>query len=294
MKASFAQFQEGAVKAMQEQVSAFQKILDKIIELVVSYGFQAIGALIVLAIGYYLSNWVFKASFGALKQKGIDPTISKFLAMTARFTVLGFSVVIALGNFGITIAPFVAALGGLAFGASFAIQGPLSNYGAGLSIILSRPFTVGDTITVAGVSGVVEDVRLASTIVMTEDNIRITIPNKHIVGEIVQNSKGNRIVEGVVGISYDSDPDAAIRVIHETLGQFSEVVREPTPQVGIQEFADSAVNIGFRDWVPTLKYYQLAYAINLKLYRLLQETGIKIPYPQRDVHIVSQPASTRF
>ncbi len=294
MKASFAQFQEGAVKAMQEQVSAFQKILDKIIELVVSYGFQAIGALIVLAIGYYLSNWVFKASFGALKQKGIDPTISKFLAMTARFTVLGFSVVIALGNFGITIAPFVAALGGLAFGASFAIQGPLSNYGAGLSIILSRPFTVGDTITVAGVSGVVEDVRLASTIVMTEDNIRITIPNKHIVGEIVQNSKGNRIVEGVVGISYDSDPDAAIRVIHETLGQFSEVVREPAPQVGIQEFADSAVNIGFRYWVPTLKYYQLAYAINLKLYRLLQETGIKIPYPQRDVHIVSQPASTRF
>jgi small conductance mechanosensitive channel len=97
-----------------------------------------------------------------------------------------------MGKFGISIAPFIAALGALAFGASFALQGPLSNYGAGLMIIIARPFVVGDTITVKNVSGIVEEVTLATTILTTEDGEKITIPNKHIVGEILNNSFANR------------------------------------------------------------------------------------------------------
>src|SRR3989344_3009286 len=160
---------EGVKKGMQEQVTTFQKILDKVIEFLVNYSFQTLGAVVVLIIGWVLSNWCARLLLSFLEKRHIDITIAKFFAGIVRITVLGFALIIALGNFGITVAPFVAALGGLAFGTSFALQGPLSNYGAGLSIILSRPFTVGDTITVIGVNGVVREVKLANTVLQTED-----------------------------------------------------------------------------------------------------------------------------
>jgi small conductance mechanosensitive channel len=273
---------------MQDQISALQRILDKVIEFLVNYSFQAVGAIIVLIVGVVLSNWTSRALLALFAKRHLDITVSKFLAGCARFTVLGFAVVVALGNFGITMAPFIAALGGLAFGTSFALQGPLSNYGAGLSIILARPFVVGDTITVAGVSGVVEDVKLAATTLVNEDNIRITIPNKHIVGEILHNSKQHRIVEGVVGIAYSSDPDLAIRLVRETLAGSPDVVHEPQPQIGVEQFADSSVNIRYRYWVPTLKYFQTLYAVNLRIYRAFQKSGVDIPFPQRDIHVIAE------
>ncbi|MBE9545463.1 MAG: mechanosensitive ion channel family protein, partial [Proteobacteria bacterium] len=173
-----------------------------------------------------------------------------------------------------------------------AIQGPLSNYGAGLTIILTRPFVVGNTITVAGVSGVVEEVKLACTILTNEDGVKITIPNKHIVGEVLHNSRENKIVESVIGISYDSDPEKAVEQVRQILEKFEEVQQTPRPQVGIQEFADSSINIGYRYWVPTAKYFQVSYEVNSAVYKALQEAGINIPFPQRDVHIISQPGQT--
>jgi small conductance mechanosensitive channel len=179
----------------------------------------------------------------------------------------------------------------MVFGASFAIQGPLSNYGAGLVIILGRPFVVGNTITVAGVSGVVKEIGLGSTILTNEDGVKITIPNKHIVGEILHNSEQRSIVEEVVRISYNSNPEKAISIITETLDSFEEVLKEPTPQVGIQEFGDSSINMGFRYWVPSSKYFLTRYSVNLAVYKQLKEVDIKIPFPQRDIHIISQSGS---
>ncbi|MBW1801538.1 MAG: mechanosensitive ion channel family protein [Deltaproteobacteria bacterium] len=176
----------------------------------------------------------------------------------------------------------------MAFGASFAIQGPLSNYGAGLAIILSRPFIVGNTITIKGVSGVVEEVKLGTTVLTDEDGVKITIPNKHIVGEILRNSEHLKIVEAVVGISYDSNPESAIVIVKKTLEDVEDVSKEPDPQVGIQEFADSSINIGFRYLVPTKKYFQTVYSVNMGVYKNLREGAIEISYPQRDVHIVSR------
>lgn len=148
-------------------------------------------------------------------------------------------------------------------------------------------------VSVAGVSGVVEEVKLACTILTNEDGIKITVPNKHVVGEILYNSRENKIVEGVVGISHDSSPDRAVETVRAVLGKFSEVVKEPSPQIGIQEFADSSINIGYRYWVPTVKYFQISYAINLGIYKAFQQAGIKIPFPQRDLHIVSQTANSQ-
>lgn len=277
---------------MQEQISAIQKLINTVIEYSVSYGFQVLGALIVLAAGFLVANWACGTLSRLFEKKKMDVTLSGFLTGCVRGVILGFAVLIALGKFGITIAPFVAALGAATFGASFALQGPLSNYGAGLSIILSRPFTVGDTISVTNVSGVVKEVKLACTVLVDEDGVKITIPNKDIVGQVIYNSRSCKVAPGVIGISYSSDPELAIRVIQEAMAGFPEIASDPKPQIGIQEFADSSVNIAYRYWVPTEKYFQSVHAVNLAVYKAFNESGINIPFPQRDVRLVTEPAKT--
>ena len=214
-------------------------------------------------------------------------TLSKFLAGCTKLAILAFAILIALGKFGITIAPFIAMLGAGAFGVSMALQGPLSNYGAGLSIIWGHPFVVGDTIVVTGQSGIVQEVTLSSTILTDEDGVKITIPNKQIVGEIIHNSFKYKIVENRIGVSYSDDPEMAIQVIQKTIAGFSEVAETPKPQVGLQEFGDSSLNIGCRYWIPTAKYFQTLCAINLAIHKALAKANLTMPFPQREVRILS-------
>ena len=174
------------------------------------------------------------------------------------------------------------------FGASFAIQAPLSNYAAGLSIIFTRPFVVGNTITVKGYNGVVEEVKLPCTILSTGDGEIITIPNKDIVGEVIVNSMKNKVVESAVGISYSDDPEKAIQIIGDTLKRFSKILSNPSPQIGIQAFGDSSVNITVRFWAPTKEYLQTLHDVNLAIYKALKEASISIPFPQRELHIVTK------
>jgi small conductance mechanosensitive channel len=273
---------------MQDEIKAVQKLVDIIIDFFVNYSFQVVGAILVLVIGVLVARWVASFLLKLFERKNLDVTLSKFIAATSKGIIIGFAGIIALGKFGITIAPFIAALAAMAFGASFAIQGPLANYGAGLVIILTRPFVVGNTITVSGVSGVVDEITLGATILTDEDGVKITIPNKHIVGEILHNSEEKRIVEEIVGISYDSDPEKAIQIIKEALNEFREIPKEPSPQVGIQKFGDSSIDIGLRYWIPSQKYFKILYQVNLAVYKQLKARDIEIPFPQRDVHIVSR------
>lgn len=273
---------------MQNEIRAVEKVIDTIIDFFVNYSFQVVGAILILIVGVIAARLVFSFLMQLFERRNLDVTLSKFIAGTVKVSILVFAIIIAIGKFGITIAPFIAALAAMAFGASFAIQGPLSNYGAGLAIIFTRPFIVGNTISVAGVSGVVEEVKLGATILTDEDGVRVTIPNKHIVGEVVHNSEEWRIVEELVGISYDSNPEEAIGIIQKTLNNFQEVSEDPSPQVGIQEFGDSSINIGLRYWVPTKRYFETLHKVNLAVYKQLKESNIQIPFPQRDVHIVSR------
>ncbi|OEU72885.1 MAG: mechanosensitive ion channel protein MscS [Desulfuromonadales bacterium C00003093] len=272
-----------------QELETLQKITEVVTEFVINYSFQIVGALIILIIGLKLSGWLSRLVLRLCEKRRVDITLAKFFASSVKLLVIVFVVIIAIGKFGISIAPFIAALGALAFGASFAIQGPLSNYGSGLTLIMTRPFVVGNTITVQGVSGVVEEIRLAVTVLSTEDNEEITIPNKHIVGEVLHNSFANKVVETSVGISYDDDPEKAIGILQEVLEGFAEITKEPAPQVGIEEFADSSINIGLRYWVPTKKYYQTLYRVNLEIHKALAAAQITIPYPQQDVHLIPQP-----
>lgn len=273
---------------MQNEIETAQTLANTIIDFFVNYSFQVIGAVLVLVVGVVVARLIASFILKYFERKNFDVTLSKFFVSAIKITILAFAIIIALGKFGITIAPLIAALAAMAFGASFAIQGPLSNYGAGLVIILTRPFVVGNTISVGGVNGIVEEVNLGATILTDEDGVKITVPNKHIVGEIIYNSRENRIVEEAVGISYNSNPDEAIRIVYNTLEGFEAISKDPVPQVGIQEFGDSSINIGLRFWVPTNKYFETIYKVNLAIYRQLQQANINIPFPQRDIHIVSQ------
>ena len=273
---------------MQQELETIHQLTNLVIDFLVKYSFQIVGATIILIVGIKLAGWLGRAVTRFCEKHHIDITLSRFLGSSVKILIITFVIIVAIGKFGISIAPFIAALGALAFGSSFAIQGPLSNYGAGISIILTQPFKVGNTISVKGVSGVVEEIHLAAIILTTEDEEVITIPNKHIVGEILLNSFVNKIVETTVGISYDDDPDTAISVLKEVLTDIPEISLEPPPQIGIAEFADSAINIGLRYWVPTKKFFQVQYQVNQTIHRTLASAGIHIPFPQRDVHMVNK------
>jgi len=278
-------------KFMEKEMSAAEKAVSKLVEFGTEYGLQVVGALIVLVAGHFIGQWVQGIVLKLCEKKKLDITLSKFLASCTKMAIMAFAILIALGKFGITITPFIAMIGAGAFGASMALQGPLSNYGAGLSIILGHPFVVGDTVTVTGQSGIVQEVTLSATILTDEDGVRITIPNKSIVGEIIHNSFKYTIVENMIGIAYADDPEKAIQVIEKTILGFKDVAQTPKPQVGLQEFGDSSINIGCRYWIPTTKYFQTLCAINLAIHKALIVAQITMPYPQREIRILSGKVS---
>ncbi|NQV68841.1 MAG: mechanosensitive ion channel [Pseudohongiella sp.] len=270
---------------MEAELKQVNDIYQQISGYLVTYSFQIIGALFILAIGIYAAKKVSTLVENLMIKKGIDVTLSGFVAAGIKVLFIGMIAIMALGKIGISVTPFVAAIGALSLGAGLALQGLLSNYGAGVSIIVARPFVVGDTIIVQGVSGVVKEVRLAYTILTNEDEIQITIPNKHIVGEIIHNSSENSLIEGVVGISYDTDPEQAIAVIKKAIMTTSGISDHKEPQVGIENFGDSSINIGMRFWANTGVLFQTRYLANLAIFRALTDNNIEIPFPQRDVHL---------
>ncbi len=158
-------------KFMEKEVTVLQKFINTAVEFLTNYSFQVIGAIIVLVVGAWVGKWVQGVVLKLCEKKKLDITLSKFIASCAKITILAFAILIALGKFGITITPLIAMIGAGAFGASMALQGPLSNYGAGLSIILGHPFVVGDTVTVKGQSGMVQEVTLSTTILTDEDGV---------------------------------------------------------------------------------------------------------------------------
>lgn len=273
---------------MEQELQQAQEIYTLIVNYLVTYSFQILAAIIVMVIGSYVAKRMSTLLEDFMVKKGLDVTLSHFTASFIKIIIIAFAAIIALGKLGISVTPFVAAIGALSLGAGLALQGLLSNYGAGVSIIVARPFVVGDTITVQGVTGIVKEVKLGYTVLTNEDEVSITIPNKHIVGEIIHNSRANSIVETGVGIAYASDPDKAVSVIHNAILATPGVVTEKPPQVGIDAFGASSIDIGMRYWVRTDALFDTKYRANLAVFKALADNGIEIPFPQRHVHLFRQ------
>ena len=162
----------------------------------------------------------------------------------------------------------------------------LANYAAGFTIIITRPFVLGDTIQVRGVSGVVDKVMLPYTILIDEDNVHIQIPNKLIVGEILHNSAEQMLIELEVGVAYSSDVDAVIDVLQQAVKTVEGISDEKAPAIGVDNFGDSSINFGVRVWALTTRHFEIKYALNKAIYDALKRAEVEIPFPQREVRML--------
>jgi small conductance mechanosensitive channel len=269
-------------------VSGAEDILTTIKLYLARYGLQFLGALVILIAGLFIAGLVARATLSLCERHKLDITLSRFIANVARILVMAFVILMAMSKMGISITPLVAAASAIAFGSTLAIQGTLSNFGAGVSIILGRPFVIGNTITVHGYSGIVEEVKLSVTRLRNEDGETILIPNKRVVEDVIVNSYANRVVEQELGLSYGQDPERAVDVILQTLRGFAGVAEDPAPQVGIASFGESSFQIGLRYWAPTRSYFQTLYAVNRAIYLALAAAGMNIAHPRHEVHVVTQ------
>lgn len=268
---------------IEQELQSIQKFYNLVIEFFVTYSFQIVGAVIILLIGIFVAKRVGRLVESFLTSKEFDVTLTKFIAAAVKISIIIGVAIIALGKVGITITPFVAAIGAVSLGAGLAFQGLLSNYAAGVSIIATRPFVVGNTIKVHEYTGVVKEVNLGHTLLETEEKEIITVPNKHILGEVLTNSFEYTVVEMMVGIDYSCSPHEAIRVLNGVLDSCEELSKESKAQVGIKEFGDFSINIELRYWAPTQKYNETQYKINLGIYEALKEEGITIPFPTHNI-----------
>jgi small conductance mechanosensitive channel len=270
-----------------EQVS---EIYQLIIDFFANYSFQLIGALLIFIVGYSVAGKIAIAVLRLCERQKLDVTLSRFLASTTKMAVMVMVGIIALSKLGISVTPFIAAIGAISLGAGLALQGLLANYAAGFNIIIIRPFVVGDTIEVQGVTGIVKEVQLAYTIIHDEDSAEITIPNKHIVGEVVLNSRKDTLLKLSVGISYQDNPIEVISIIERTLEKLDIYTDKVRMQVGIDDFSDSAITIGIRLWIPTTNLYSAKYSAYKAIYLAFEQENITIPYPQQDIHIIEPKA----
>lgn len=264
------------METVSENIETVSKWAEIVTEFAVEYGFQILGAVVFLLIGLLVANWIGNRLLNLALARNIDVTLSQFMGSAVKFVLFVLLIIITLGNFGVSIAPLIALAGAVTFGATLALQGPISNFGAGIAIILTRPFVVGNVITVQGVSGVVDRITLGLTFLTGEDGEQITVPNKEIVGQVIVNSLEMRIVESNICISADTDPGPVIALIQEAIEKLIDEEAPNKPQVGIQDFTYGGIIIGTRAWVPGLKYFEDRYDINGTIYKVLKDNNIEL------------------
>ncbi|MCH1930221.1 mechanosensitive ion channel family protein [Shewanella sp. A25] len=270
---------------LDQELQQIQNVYQLIAEFLVNYSFQLVGAMLIFLLGLWVASKVSRIVAKQFEKHNIDITLSNFVSNLIRITIIVMVGIIALGKIGISVTPMVAAIGAASLGAGLALQGMLSNYAAGVTIIVTRPFIVGNTIEIKGESGVVSRIHLGMTILTNEEGEQISIPNKHIVGEILHNSFANKLVETQINLSYDTNPESAIDIISELLSKNPDVYQGTTPNIGINGFNTMGIEIGVRYWVPTQSYYQHKYRINLSIYNALKAAGIEMACPVREIHL---------
>lgn len=272
---------------MNEDLERIEALYTTLTEFAVNYSFQIVGAVIILAVGAWIAGKIGKFVEGLMVGRDIDVTLSRFTGGTCKVIVLVMVLIMAMGNLGISVTPFLAAIGALGLGAGLAIQGMLANYAAGFTIIITRPFVVGDTIKVQDVAGLVSEVHLGYTILLDEDNVRIQIPNRLVVGEILHNSAEEMLIELEIGVSYDSDTEQVINLVSKALKDIEGINHDREPIVGIDTFGDSSINIGARFWALTTKHFQVRFTANKAIHDAILSAGIEIPFPQREVRMLA-------
>ncbi len=261
--------------------------------LLLPWSMKIVGALAIFVLGRWVAQAIARALRRLMDRAGMDVSLAGFLSNMAYAALLAMVIIAALDTLGFETTSLIAVFGAAGLAIGLALQGSLSNFAAGVMLMIFRPFKSGDFVEAGGVNGVVEQVRVFNTMIRTGDNREITVPNKRILDDNITNftTRDTRRIDLVMGIGYDDDIGKAKSIMEKVLSEEDRVLREPEPVIMVLELADSSVNIAVRPWVMTADYWATRGDLLHKMKIELENAGLSIPYPQRDVHLFQEAAN---
>ena len=266
------------------------EIIVKMQVFIADYGLRIVAAVIILILGRIFAKLLTKLLNRLLTKNKVDQTLTSFITSVSYVIMMIFIILAALEKLDIKTTSFVAILGAAGLAVGLALQGSLSNFAAGVLMIIFKPFKVGDFVEAGGSAGVVEEVGIFTTIIKTPDNKKIIVPNSKITGDNITNYSANdtRRVDIVAGVSYADDIDRVRKILSEIQAEDERILKDPAPMIGLVELGDSSVNFTVRSWVKTEDYWNVFFDTQEKIKKRFDAEGISIPFPQQDVHIISE------
>jgi small conductance mechanosensitive channel len=274
---------------MDSELKSLGHIQSTVIDMALKFGPRVMAAVLILAAGVVAGRWVGRATERGLARFALEPPVRQLLIRIVKVLILGLFAIMALQNLGVELLPLIAGLGVAGAGLALAAQGVLGNVIAGLTIIFTRPYRVGEFISIAGVEGTVDIITLFNTVLMHGDRSRVVVPNRKIVGEILHNYGRIRQTEVKVGVAYSADLKLALAAVNELVRANSRVLSEPVPVVQIAALGDSAVLIAAKPWVAVADFGAVETELNLSLVETMRQRGIEMPFPQYDVRLLGSP-----
>lgn len=251
------------------------------------YGLKVLAAIAILLIGRILVGIITSFVSKLLRKAKVDETLNKFISSLTKIFMLTVVIIASLNALGVQTTSLVAILGAAGLAVGFALQSSLSNFAAGVMLIIFRPFTTGDYVEAGGTSGSVEEIRIFNTVMKTPDNKKVIIPNGNIIGNNIVNysAEEHRRGDMVFGIGYDDDLKKAKEILNRLVNEDDRILKDPATTVAGGELADSSVNFVVRHWVKTADYWGVFYDFTEKVKLTFDAEGISIPYPQQDIHM---------
>ena len=253
----------------------------------ITWSIVIIKAVAIFYVGRFVAGIVVKVVDKLMKRSGMDEMLRKFLRNIAFAILMIFVVIATISSLGIQTASLVAVLGAAGLAIGLALQGSLSNFAAGVLMIVFRPYKLGDLVNVADTLGFVEEVDVFTTTLRQPDKTKIIIPNGQIMDSKITNfmDSETRRLDLEVGIGYGDDIDLAKRVLLEALKANEYVLESPEPKVTVASLGDSSVNLAVRPWIRSADYAPASHDVTELIKKTLDANGINIPFPQRDVHM---------
>jgi len=267
----------------------YEEILPKLVDVSIIYGLLVLKAVAIFVIGRLAAKVVASIVDKVMKRSKMDEMLRKFLRNIVYAVLLTFVVIASIGALGIQTASLVAILGAAGLAIGLALQGSLGNFAAGVLMIIFRPYKLGDLVCVADTEGFVEEVDVFTTTLRLPDRTKIIIPNGQIMDAKITNftDAETRRLDLEVGIGYGDDIDHAKKVLLEAISRNAYTLADPEPKVTVASLGDSSVNLAVRPWINAMDYAPASHDLTEVIKKTLDEAGISIPFPQRDVHMYS-------
>lgn len=251
------------------------------------YGLNLVFAVVIFVIGKWVVNIITRIVEKMLNKGKVDQVLIDFIGGMVKSILVLFVIIASLGQLGVDTTSLVALIGAAGLAIGLSLQSSLQNFASGVMLIMFRPFTVGDFVEVAGISGIVEKISIFNTVMRTGDNKEMIVPNGAIYGGVITNysAKETRRIDMIFGIGYDDDIKQAKEIMLDIMNQDERILKEPASLVAVSELADSSVNFVVRPWVKSADYWNVMFDLNENIKLAFDKASISIPYPQMDVHM---------